>query len=310
MEGIKIVSLGKYVPERVMTNDDWAKLVDTSDEWIVQRTGMKERRFAAEGETTTMLATNAAKAAIDKSGIDPAEIGAIVCATVSADNYSPSTACLVQRNLELRDDMIAFDISAGCSGFIFALETMRGLLASTGAKYGLVVAAERLSSKIDWNDRTTCVLFGDGAGAALVTLDENSEYTSSIGVHGDDQMINIKVPDGHIFMDGQGTYKFAVTSVPKLINGVLEKANVTPDDIDGYYMHQANVRIIESVSNRLNQPMDKFFLNIEKYGNTSAASLALLLCDADEQGVIKRGQRILMAGFGAGKTYGAIVMTW
>lgn len=310
MAGIKILGTGKYVPEKIITNDDWAKLVDTSDEWIVQRTGMKERHFAADDETTTSMGTAAVKAAIEDAGIDPNEIGAIVVATVSADNYSPSDACLIQRNLGLRDNMIAFDISAGCSGFVFGLETMRGLLMSGGFKYGVLVASEILSRKMDKTDRSTCVLFGDGAAAAVVALDDNSEYYSCIGVHGDDELIKVPTPNGPIYMDGQATYKFAVSSVPKLVNDVMEKAGVTPDDIDMYILHQANLRIIEAVQKRLKQPDEKYYINIDKYGNTSAASVALAMDEAKKAGKLKPGMKVLIAGFGAGKTYGAAIFEW
>ncbi|MCQ2535879.1 MAG: ketoacyl-ACP synthase III [Lachnospiraceae bacterium] len=310
MSGIKILGTGKYVPEKIITNDDWAKLVETSDEWIVQRTGMKERHFAADDETTTSMGAAAVKLAIEDAGIDPQEVGALIVATVSADNYSPSDACLIQRDLGLRDNMIAFDISAGCSGFVFGLETMRGLLMSGGFKYGVLVASEILSRKMDKTDRSTCVLFGDGAAAAVISLDDNSEYYSCIGVHGDDELIKVPVPNGPIYMDGQATYKFAVSSVPKLINDVMEKAGVSPDDIDMFLLHQANLRIIEAVQKRLKQPDEKFFININKYGNTSAASVALAMDEAKKEGKLKPGMKVLLAGFGAGKTYGAIIFEW
>lgn len=310
MAGIKILGTGKYIPEKIITNDDWAKLVETSDEWIVQRTGMKERHFAADDETTTSMGGAAAKAAIEDAGIDPGEIGAMIVATVSADNYSPSDACLIQRDLGLRDNMIAFDLSAGCSGFVFGLETMRGLLMSSGCKYGLLIASEILSRKMDKTDRSTCVLFGDGAAAAVVTLDDSSEYYSCIGVHGDDELIKVPTPNGPIFMDGQATYKFAVSSVPKLINDVMDKAGVTPDEIDMFILHQANLRIIEAVKHRLKQPDEKFFINIEKYGNTSAVSVALAMDEAKKAGKLQKGMKVLLAGFGAGKTYGAVIFEW
>ena len=310
MGGIKILGTGKYIPEKIITNDDWAKLVDTSDEWIVQRTGMKERHFAADDETTTSMGAAAVKMAIEDAGIDPQEVGALIVATVSADNYSPSDACLIQRDLGLRDNMIAFDISAGCSGFVFGLETMRGLLMSGGFKYGVLVASEILSRKMDKTDRSTCVLFGDAAAAAVVSLDDNSEYYSCIGVHGDDELIKVPVPNGPIYMDGQATYKFAVSSVPKLIQEVMDKAGVTPDEIDMFILHQANLRIIEAVQKRLKQPDEKFVINIEKYGNTSAASVALAMDEAKKTGKLKKGMKVLLAGFGAGKTYGATIFEW
>ncbi len=307
MTGIRILSTGKAVPKKEVTNDDMARIVDTSDEWIKQRTGMSVRHHVSDDENHTGLAVEAARQAIEKAGIDKNEIGAVIVCTVSADYYSPSAACLVQGKLGLSKDIIAFDLGAGCSGFVFGIETMRALLMARGAKYGLVVGAEVLSKKMDMTDRGTCVLFGDGAAAAVVELSDGL-YSSVIGVDGDEDMINIKTPNGYIHMDGQGTYKFAVATVPKVIESVVSKAGLTYDDIDHYVMHQANLRIIESIAKKVKQPMDKFVVNIEKYGNTSAASVGLALDEAIADGRIRKGDKVLMCAFGAGKTWGAVVM--
>ena len=308
MTGIRILSTGKAVPKKEVTNDDMARIVDTSDEWIKQRTGMSVRHHVSDDENHTGLAVEAARGAIEKAGIDKNEIGAVIVCTVSADYYSPSAACLVQGKLGLSKDIIAFDLGAGCSGFVFGIETMRALLMARGAKYGLVVGAEVLSKKMDMTDRGTCVLFGDGAAAAVVEL-SNGLYSSVIGVDGDEDMINIKTPNGYIHMDGQGTYKFAVATVPKVIESVVSKAGLTYDDIDHYVMHQANLRIIESIAKKVKQPMDKFVVNIEKYGNTSAASVGLALDEAMAEGRIHPGDKVLLCAFGAGRTWGAVVMT-
>ncbi len=308
MTGIRILSTGKAVPKKEVTNDDMARIVDTSDEWIKQRTGMSVRHHVSDDENHTGLAVEAARGAIEKAGIDKNEIGAVIVCTVSADYYSPSAACLVQGKLGLSKDIIAFDLGAGCSGFVFGIETMRALLMARGAKYGLVVGAEVLSKKMDMTDRGTCVLFGDGAAAAVVELSDGL-YSSVIGVDGDEDMINIKTPNGYIHMDGQGTYKFAVATVPKVIESVVSKAGLTYDDIDHYVMHQANLRIIESIAKKVKQPMDKFVVNIEKYGNTSAASVGLALDEAMAEGRIHPGDKVLLCAFGAGRTWGAVVMT-
>ena len=307
MTGIRILATGKAVPKREVTNDDMAKIVDTSDEWIKQRTGMSVRHHVSNGENHTMLAEQAARAAIERANINKDDIGVVIVCTVSADYYSPSAACLIQGRLGLKKDVIAFDLGAGCSGFVFGLETIRALMMARKEKYGLLIGAEVLSKKMDMTDRGTCVLFGDGAAAAVVELSDKL-YTSVIGVDGDEEMINIKTPNGYIHMDGQGTYKFAVATVPKVIEQVVKDAGLTYDDIDYYVMHQANLRIIESIAKKVKQPMDKFIVNIEKYGNTSAASVGLALDEAFEEGRIKPGDKVLICAFGAGRTWGAVVV--
>lgn len=311
MKGLKIIATGGFAPEKIVTNDDLSKIVETSDEWISVRTGMKRRHFCDGEEGNVYMATNAAAQALERAGIDKTEIGAIVVATFSGDYFVPSTACLVQKELELGDDMICFDLNAACSGFLFGLETVRGLLLQSSKKYALLIASEVVSKKLDMTDRGTCILFGDGAGAVVLTLDENASYTSIMGSHGDAEMISC--PSGEdtnrkIFMDGQGTYKFAVRTVPGLLKDTIEKANLEVSDIDGFILHQANIRIIDSVAKTLKVPKEKFFVNIEEYGNTSAASVALALNEAMEQGWLKDKKKLLLAGFGAGKTWGAVVL--
>lgn len=309
MTGIRILSTGKAIPKKVVTNDDLSKIVDTSDEWIRQRTGMVERHYVDAEESTTSLAIDAAKEAINNSGIKPEDIGVVVVATLSSDNFAPSTACLLQKGLGLSQDIIALDINAACSGFLFGLETMRGLLMSTKRRAGILVGVETLSKKLDMTDRSTCVLFGDGAAAAVISLD-NNPYHCLTGVVSDDEMIKCSVKDGIIKMDGQRTYRFAVATVPKLIESALEKAGITADEVDHFILHQANLRIIESIAEKLKQPIEKFIVNIEKYGNTSAASIALALADANNECRLQRGNTVLLCAFGAGKTYGATVLRW
>ena len=307
MTGIKIIATGAQAPKKIVSNDDLAKIVETSDEWISQRTGMSQRHYVSEGENHTWLAEMAARQAIDRAGIPKEKIGVVIVCTVSADYFSPSCACIIQGRLGLSNDIIAMDIGAGCSGFIFGMETIRALMMARNAQYGLIIGAEVLSKKMDMTDRSTCVLFGDGAAAAVVELTDTS-YTSVIGVAGDEEMINIKSPDGFIHMDGQGTYKFAVATVPKVIEQVVQKAGLNYDEIDHFVLHQANLRIIESIAKKLKQPMDKFVVNIEKYGNTSAASVGLALDEALTAGRIRKNDKVLMCAFGAGKTWGAVVM--
>ncbi|MCR4566784.1 MAG: ketoacyl-ACP synthase III [Pseudobutyrivibrio sp.] len=307
MTGIKIIATGACAPKKVVTNDDLAKIVDTSDEWISQRTGMSERHYVSENENHTWLAEMAAKQALERAGIPKEEVGVVIVCTVSSDYFSPSTACLIQGRLGLSNDIIALDVGAGCSGFIFGMETIRSLMMARKAKYGLLIGAEVLSKKMDMTDRSTCVLFGDGAAAAVVQLSD-SMYESVIGVDGDEEMIHIKSPDGLIYMDGQGTYKFAVATVPKVVERVVKQAGLTYDDIDHFIFHQANLRIIESIAKKVKQPMDKFVVNIQKYGNTSAASVGLALEEAMAKGEVKPGEKILMCAFGAGRTWGAVVL--
>jgi 3-oxoacyl-[acyl-carrier-protein] synthase-3 len=309
MTGIRILGTGAYAPKKLVSNDDLAQIVETSDEWIKQRTGMSVRHYVAGDENHTYLAEMAAKEAIENAGINKDDIGVVVVCTVSADYFSPSAACLIQGRLGLSNDIIAIDIGAGCSGFIFGMETIRALMMARNAKYGLLIGAEVLSKKMDMTDRSTCVLFGDGA-AAVVVEPADSLYSSVIGVDGDEEMINIKSPDGYIHMDGQGTYKFAVATVPKVIEQAVNKANLTYDEIDYFVLHQANLRIIESIAKKVKQPMDKFVVNIEKYGNTSAASVGLALDEAVKGGKIRKGDKVLMCAFGAGRTWGAAVVEW
>lgn len=311
MKGLKIIATGGFAPEKIITNEDLSKIVETSDEWITARTGMKKRHFCEGDEGNVFMATKAGAQALERAGIDKDEIGAIVVATFSGDYFVPSTACLVQKELGLGDDMICFDLNAACSGFMFGLETIRGLLLQSSKKYALLIASEVVSKKLDMTDRGTCILFGDGAGAAVLTLDDEAVYTSIMGCHGDAEMINC--PSGEdtnrkVFMDGQGTYKFAVRTVPGLLKDTIEKAGLRIEDIDGFILHQANIRIIDSVAKTIGVPKEKFFVNIDEYGNTSAASVALALNQAMEEGWCKDKKRLLLAGFGAGKTWGAAVL--
>lgn len=312
MKGLKMVATGRSVPQRVVTNEDMCKLVETSDEWIVSRTGIKARHYVGE-ETTTSLAVEAAKIAIARAGIDPRDIGACVVATVSPDSLAPTVGCRVHKALDLPQDTLAFDLNVGCTGFIFGLHVVRGLLLQSEKPYVLLIGAESLTRVTNFEDRGTCVLFGDGAGAVLLALDDQPYY-NILGVRGDDHALYIPGlgmgETSHIHMDGQAVFRFAVEAVPNCINNLLQQANLTLDDIAWIIPHQANRRIVETAAKRLGIPLERFYLNIERYGNSSAATIPMALAEMDEQNLIARGQKIICVGFGAGLTWGGILLEW
>ncbi len=325
---IRIKGTGSAVPKKKVTNDDLSKLMDTSDEWIRSRTGIESRHLAVE-ETTTSLSVEAAEKALKSAGISAEEIDIIVAATVTPDKFFPNLSCEVQSALGAKN-AVAFDLSAACSGFIFALDTVTMYLQNGMYKNALIIGAETLSKIMDWNDRSTCVLFGDGAGAAVVCAEESDVADAPRGVlameMGSDgakgMVLNCSNrPVNNPFvqndtaldytsMNGQEVYKFAVRTVPEAIERVLEKAGLKVEDIDLFLLHQANYRIIEGVSKRLKQPMEKFPTNLQEYGNISAASVAILLDNVNNHGMIKSGSKIVLAGFGAGLTWGATVLEW
>lgn len=317
----KIIGTGSYLPERVVTNSELSNIVDTSDEWIYSRTGIKERRIA-ESVGTSGMAVNAAMAAIEDAGIMPEDIDIIIVATSSSDNSFPSCACEVQGAVKAVN-AVAFDISAACSGFIFALNTVNSFFQAGIYKTGLVIGAETFSRMVDWEDRTTCVLFGDGAGAAVVKAEENGNTHMVMRSDGSKGSVlscqnrntmnfiaGEKTKLGYTFMDGQEVFRFAVKKVPECINELMNISKTDIDDIKYFIMHQANYRIIESVAKRLKISIDKFPMNIEKYGNTSGASVPILLDEMNKNGKLKSGDKIVLEGFGAGLTWGAIMLEW
>lgn len=311
-DGLHIVGTGRYVPAKVVTNDDLSKIVDTNDEWIVSRTGISQRHFV-EDESNTDMALAASKMAIDNAGIDKNEIGAVVLATVKADNLVPSEACMIQKLLELPTGIPCFDINAACSGFMYAMQIARGLLLQSDKKYALIIGTETLSKILDMTDRGTCILFGDGAGAAVIELSDEHRYFSVLGASGDDEVLycpNNSNEDRYVSMLGSDVFKFAVSTVPKTINELLDKAGLTADDIDIYVCHQANKRIIESVAKKLKQDIDKFYINVNEFGNTSSASIPLALSEMNDKGLLKPGMKIIAVGFGAGLTWGGAYLEW
>ncbi len=312
MKGLKIVSTGRALPAKVVTNDDMSRLVETSDEWIASRTGIRTRHFC-EGETQADLAAGAASAALERGEVDVKDLCACIVATVTPDCSAPTSACLLQQRLGLPEDIPCFDMNVGCTGFIYALQVARGFLLQSRRPYALVIGAEALSHITDFTDRGTCVLFGDGAGAAVVTLEEGSLYAWTLGARGDAEAIFIEGPGPerpYIHMDGQKVFRFAVEAVPHCIHALLEETGLGLEDIDWFVPHQANKRIIDHVAKKLKVPSEKFYQNMMRYGNTSAASIPIALDEMAEQGLLKRGQKILCVGFGAGLTWGGVLLEW
>ena len=301
----KIVGTGSYLPKKVLTNDDIAQLVDTNDEWIRERTGIQSRHIV-EDETTVTMASMAAKDALENANLQPEDIDLIIVATVSADNLLPSTACSVQKELGAVN-ATAFDINAACSGFLFALNTADAYIKTGMYKNALLIGVETLSKIVDWNDRGTCILFGDGAGAAVVAASETPGILA--GIQGADGAGGDLTP-GYVSMEGQSVFKFAVKKVPECIDEVLNKAGKNIDDVELFVLHQANLRILTSISKRKKIPMDKIPVNLDTCGNTSAASVPILLDKVNKEGKIKENDLILLAGFGAGLTWGAALIQW
>lgn len=313
---MKILGYGKAVPRKIVTNDDLSKFAETSDEWIFQRTGIRERRIS--DENTSELAYRSAFEAIKNSNIDKNEIDLIVCATMTPDNFTPSVACMVQEKLGLGDNVTAFDVNAACTGFVFALKIVASML-NTYHKKALVIGCETLSKIIDFEDRNTCVLFGDGAGAIVVEKDEKNEkfYTCSLGndkdliaenVEINFEMKNKVLKSGFLKMNGKEIFKFAINVIEKSIDNILDRTNLKLEDIKLIIPHQANQRIISNVAKKLNVDNDKFFVNLEKYGNTSAASVPMALCEAFESKKITKGDKVILVGFGGGLTWGSTII--
>ncbi len=318
---IRIMGTGSYLPENIVTNDDLARIMDTSDEWIASRTGIRARHLVKE-ETTAQMSAEAAKKALDEAGMKAEDLDLIIVGTLSGDYVTPSTACEVQAILGA-EKAVAFDINAACSGFMFAMNTAYAYIHSGIYQNALVIGAETLSKLMDWNDRSTCVLFGDGAGAAVVRADKTGLIHFTQGADGSKGMVlscrgrmnnnplvkNSVKPD-YVSMDGQEVYKFAVSTVPASIQKVLEEADLEVTDIKYFLLHQANIRIIQSVAKRLKADMNKFPTTLEHCGNISAGSVPILLDEVHKKGMLQRGDKLVMAGFGAGLTWSAAVMEW
>jgi 3-oxoacyl-[acyl-carrier-protein] synthase-3 len=321
-----ISGTGMSVPARVLTNHDLERLVDTSDEWIVTRTGIRERRVAGAGETLSQYATEAARQALEAAGVAAADVDLVILATVTPDMPIPATACRVQHDLGATK-AAAFDLAAGCSGFVYGQSVAKQFIVSGRFRHVLLIGGELLSKYLDWEDRSTCVIFADGAGAVLMSEGQAPRGVLASSMHSDGSMAElICMPGGgtlhppgqamidqrlhYIRMRGNETFKMAVRSLEDVCREVLAAAGLTPDDVHCFIPHQANLRIIEAVGARLDIGADRTFVNIERYGNTSAASIPIALDEAVRSGRIERGQIVLMAAFGAGLTWAASVVRW
>ncbi len=302
LHNIKVVASGKYTPENIITNKDLEKIVETSDEWIQTRTGIKERRKATN-ETSTDMAYLAAKKAIETYDYDGSKIDLVVVATITSERQTPSVANLVMGRLGLREGIMSFDVNAACTGFVYALEIASSLMSTNQYKSALVIGSERLSSVIDYTDRNTCILFGDGAGAVIIEQKPNSIASFYNASKAD--MSDILTVDKTIRMDGKKVYVFATDVVERSIRHILDVNHLTIEQIDAILPHQANERIIQSVAKSMNIPMSKFELNIATYGNTSAASIPILISEYMET---NKNKRVLLVGFGGGFTWGSAIL--
>lgn len=320
MQYAKISGTGSYLPANRVSNDDLAQKVDTSDEWITARTGIKFRHIAAENEKTSDLAAEAARRALDAAGLNGNEIDLIIVATATPDMQFPSTATIVQQKLGITNGCPAFDVQAVCAGFMYALTTANAYIKSGMAKNVLVIGAETFSRIVDWNDRTTCVLFGDGAGAVVLSVSDEPGIIHA-KLKADGNYLNLlnapgKIADGQICgspyvkMDGPGVFKFAVKMLAKIADEVISEAGYTAEQIDWIVPHQANRRIIESTAKHLGLSMDKVILTVQDHGNTSAASIPLALDAGIRNGQIKRGQNLLLEGIGGGFAWGAVLLQY
>jgi len=320
-----ITGLGKYVPEKILTNQDLEKMVDTSDEWITSRTGIKKRHIVNENETTADIGYLAAKKALEDANLAPEELDLIIVATVTPDMMFPATACLIQEKLGA-DRVAAFDLEAGCSGFVFGLTVAAQFIQSGLYKNILVIGAETLSKITDWEDRSTCVLFGDGAGAAVLQptakggllafelgadgTGGKSLYLPAGGSLKPSSQVTVAEKEHYIRMEGNQVFKFAVKTMGQASIDVIEKAGLKPEDVDLFIPHQANSRIINAAANRLNLSEDKVFVNLPEYGNTSSASVPIALVEAREEGLINNGDIVVLVAFGAGLTWASTVIEW
>ncbi len=323
-----ILGTGSYAPERVLTNEDVAKMVDTSDEWIRARSGIRERRIAAADQATSDLAVLAAQKALEDAGVAASEIDLLIVATVTPDLPMPSTACFVQHKLGLPTTAACFDLNAACSGFIYGLDTACALIGSGRYKKALVIGAEKLSSIVDWQDRGTCLLFGDGAGAAVVGASDTPGVGligTKLGALGEDTDLlcipaggsrtptspeTIARGDHFIKMKGKEVFKLAVRVMEEAARDILEQHGLAATQIGLVIPHQANLRIIDAIAQYLELPVERFFVNVDRYGNTSAASIPIALDEARRAGRIKPGDLTLLVAFGAGLTYGSALIRW
>ncbi len=322
-----VAGTGSYVPERILTNEELSTMVDTSDEWIVSRTGIRERRIAADDEFTSHMAGKAARRALEQAGMQAADLELIIVATITPDTPTPATACYVQQQLGA-NRAVAFDISAACAGFLYAMKIAKRLISDGAFQNALIIGAEKLSTVTNWDDRSTCVLFGDGAGAAVLRRAEAGEgaiVATEMGTDGNLTHL-LEIPGGgsakpitadnvneHLHtlnMQGREVFKIAVTRMKEAAENVIERAGWTAGDIACVIPHQANLRIIDAIADRLAVPNERVFINLDRYGNTSAAAVAIALDEAHRTGAFKRGDHIVLVAFGAGLTWAAAAIRW
>lgn len=329
MTGV-ICGTGACVPDRILDNNEIAQFVDTSDQWIQERTGVIRRRIA-QTETTASMAAEAGRQALEEAGIRPEEIDMILAATATPDHIFPCAACEIQERLQAVN-AVCFDLNAACSGFLFAYQTAQAYIASGMYRTILVVGSESLSRIVNWEDRGTCILFGDGSGAAVLRAKEGRNWIPAAhsdgkggpallcpgpnvsgnggNLPGSDSAEDSGLERTGITMDGKAVFQFAVRKVPEVIREVLDANGLSADDIDWFILHQANRRIVESVAKRLKTDIERFPMNLQEYGNTSSASIPILLNEMNRKGLLKKGQKLVMAGFGAGLSWGAAVLEW
>lgn len=305
----RIIGTGSYLPEKIISNQDLEKIVDTSHDWIVSRSGIEKRHFVADGEMSSDLALCASRKAIEAAGIDACDIDLIIVATTSPDMPFPSTACILQDKLGIRNGGAAFDLQAVCGGFVFALNTADLYIRGGQARTALVVGAETLSRMLDWQDRTTCVLFGDGAGAVILQA-SNQPGVMAAKLHSDGSYRDMLKADPLIKMDGKSVFKFAVNVLHDIVNELLSDQKLASSDIDWLVPHQANIRIIEATAKKLGLGMERVIVTVGIHGNTSAASIPLALDTAVRDGRIKPGQKVLIEAIGGGFTWGAALINW
>ncbi len=323
-----ILGTGSYAPDRILSNAELAKTVDTSDEWIHTRCGIRERRIAAPGEATSDMGVQAARRALDDAGLKPADIDLVIVATITPDMPMPATACIIQQKLQVPTTAACFDLNAACTGFLYALDTACAMLSSGRYRHALVIGVEKLSTIVDWKDRTTCVLFGDGAGAVVVgksPVSGQGLIGTKLGALGDSVDLlcipgggsnapataaSIAAGEHFLKMKGKEVFKLAVRVMDEAARDILEQHHLRADQISLVIPHQANLRIIEALSEYLELPMERFFVNVDRYGNTSAASIPLALDEARRTGRIKSGDLTLLVAFGAGLTYGSALIRW
>lgn len=325
MKHAVIIGTGSYVPDNTVTNDDLAALVDTSDDWIYSRTGIKQRHIST-GEDTSDLAYEASKRALEQAHIPAAELDLIICATITPDYFMPSVACIVQHRLGA-SKAAAFDLAAACTGFVYALAVATSFVQSGLYRNILVVGAETLSKAVDWSDRSTCVLFGDGAGAVIISASDTARGVGVIRLASDGSKSDClllpalglsnpyaktdsKSHHSYISMKGQEVFKFAVRTMVELISDIMKEANLAQEEITHVIAHQANYRIIEQAAKALLMPIEKFYVNIDKYANTSAATIGIALDEMNQEGKLRPGDKIILIGFGGGMTSGAVLLEW